>query len=162
MLRQLLDWLVDLLIARALRDPYCHLPGYMLRYWLIRPRWWLPLSVRIHMILRSDSDRHMHDHPWANLSLILRGWYIEELPESQQQAAADDLRGKIRERVLVAGDVVFRRANDRHRLQLMAPCWTLFVMFGRQRHWGFHTEKGWVYWRQYLNDWTTQTVNEEA
>lgn len=44
-------------------------------------RWsmWLPFgwSLKLHHILRSDSDRCQHDHPWGFWTLILWGGYDE-------------------------------------------------------------------------------------
>lgn len=72
---KLLDWLIDLIINRAKRTPYFHLEGYMERYWLIKPnpkRWFFKdFSIRIHRILRSDTDDCFHDHPWASMSIII-------------------------------------------------------------------------------------------
>jgi hypothetical protein len=50
------------------------------------------------------------------------------------------------------GDVVFRKATDRHRLLIPegTVCYTLFIMGPWQRVWGFHTAKGFVPWRKYL------------
>lgn len=156
---------INAIINRAQRSPYLHLPGYMHRYWLLRPRAWLPCSVRVHHILRSDTDRHLHDHPWANISLVLRGGYTEVLPVDQlqhprlDQHPEDWLQAKAR----WAGSLVLRAARDRHRL-LIEPgtsCWTLFIMFGKQRAWGFHTPEGWVWWRDYLGDYTTVTASDD-
>jgi hypothetical protein len=57
---KLLQRLVDRIIARAMRDPYFDIVGtdgstYMRRFWLMRPRKWLPISIRVHHILRSDA-----------------------------------------------------------------------------------------------------------
>jgi hypothetical protein len=32
----------------------------------------------LHRFLRSDSERHLHSHPWDADSTILCGWYTEE------------------------------------------------------------------------------------
>ena len=86
----------DWLIRRAQRTPYTHIHGpdgsiYMGRWWLFNPypaksdgrkrKWadWLP-SARIHHIMRPDSDRHLHDHPWNARTIVLGGWYAEERP----------------------------------------------------------------------------------
>lgn len=89
--------LVNWLIKRAQQTPYTHIPSrdgkgtYMYRWWLFNPyakdeqgndtpaRWsWLP-SIRIHHIRLPDVDRDLHDHPWNARTIILRGWYTEEL-----------------------------------------------------------------------------------
>lgn len=79
-------FLVDLIIRRAMRTPYSHLTGYMNRYWLRPPapgrRW----PIRIHQTLRSDHERALHDHPWNNISIVLRGGYWEVTPGAYQTA----------------------------------------------------------------------------
>jgi hypothetical protein len=55
-------------------------PGgpYMRRWWIIpRNRF---LNIYLHQILRDDDDRALHDHPWWNVSIILRGGYFECTP----------------------------------------------------------------------------------
>ena len=80
-MKSLVQRLIAALIDRAMRTPYFHLPGYMDRYWLMKPsKWTLGCSVRIHHILSSDSDRVLHDHPWPFVTMILRGGYFEDRP----------------------------------------------------------------------------------
>ena len=66
---------------------YGHLDGYMERWWIVKAvanksR----MAVRLHHILRSDRDRAMHDHPWENASLVLRGGYWEATPGAYRDA----------------------------------------------------------------------------
>lgn len=168
------NWLVNWIIRRAKRTPYFHLEGYMERFyffrWRSRGEKHGPLTVRVHHILRSDSDRHFHDHPWPYVTLILRGGYIEyrQFPlstaEERQRAfkacakAFDiDERWLGRDRVLVTrqfhgpGSILFRRASDRHWLELIdgVDCWSLFTHLRKQKEWGFYTEQGFVPWRDY-------------
>ncbi len=72
----------DALINRAMKTPYFHLEDYMERYWLtpFNPN---GMNIRVHKILSSDSDRHMHDHPWPSTSIILKQGYWEWLPNDQ-------------------------------------------------------------------------------
>ncbi len=107
---------------------------YLLRWWLIPRNPWF--NVYLHCILRDDDDRALHDHPWWNVSVILRGGYFEIMPQETLW------RGK--------GHVVFRRPTASHRLVLAkAPgadvCWSLFFTGPRIREWGFHCPKGWVH-----------------
>lgn len=94
----------------------------------------------------------MHDHPWNNLSIILKGRYVEVMPLHQEQLAVDDQNPTRQIRKLrKPWRPVFRRAADRHRLELIdgEEVWSLFVMFRWQRVWGFLTEDGWVPHHQY-------------
>ena len=42
-------------------------------------------SVRLHWIHRADYARDAHDHPWWFWSLVLRGGYVEEESQYDQQ-----------------------------------------------------------------------------
>lgn len=82
------DWMASRVIAVAQKTPYTHLGDYMHRWWLAgQPKdsesagW----AVRVHHILRSDHDRALHDHPWNNASLVLRGGYWEVTPGLYQR-----------------------------------------------------------------------------
>lgn len=50
-----------------------HLGDYMHR-WILRTPWG---TLRLHHILRSDDDRHLHDHPFDFTSFLLTGGYLE-------------------------------------------------------------------------------------
>lgn len=75
-MKRLANWLIE----RATRRPPDFVIGgaerpYLLRWWLI-PR--NPVfNVYLHQFMRSDDDRALHDHPWANCSVLLRGAYTE-------------------------------------------------------------------------------------
>ena len=139
-MKRLADWL----IARAgRRQPDFVIGGadrpYLLRWWLI-PR--NPVfNVYLHLFMRSDDDRALHDHPWANASILLRGRYTEHT------IAAG---GVHQHRVLAAGAVKVRPSGRAaHRIELTdGPCWTLFITGPRYRQWGFHCERGWVHWKR--------------
>lgn len=97
----------------------------------------------VHMIVRSDDDRALHDHPWGNCSILLRGSYVEHA------ILAGGVNVKTR---ISAGDVVFRPAEAAHRLEIdRGPCWSLFLFWRRRREWGFHCPDGWVHWEQFTN-----------
>lgn len=129
----LADRLVDIMLERAKKTPYFHLPGYMNRWWIGEGR-----RARIHEILRSDNDRHLHDHPWDYTTVILRGGYIEQHTDGSGLWCP-------------AGTVLNRKAEDAHRLVLPSgPVLTLFVMGPWKQQWGFLTENGKVDWRTYF------------
>jgi len=123
---------------------------YLCRWHLIpRNRFF---NVYLHHFLRSDEDRALHDHPWASVSIILRGAYLEHLPRKIW-------------RLRKAGNIVIRDAKTAHRIELfnpeswplvsvfcpylLDPCWTLFITGPRLRAWGFHCPKGWVPWQDF-------------
>ena len=145
--RRLAIWLAPRLIGMAARRAPDFVIGgvedpYIQRWWLI-PRNRV-LNLYLHRILRSDDDRALHDHPWANASLILQGRYVEHTIAA----------GGVHRRVLrESGDVVLRSAAAAHRLEIFSgACWTLFLTGPAQRRWGFHCPKGWVWWRDFVDD----------
>lgn len=123
---------------------------YLRRWWLI-PRNPL-LNVYLHQILRSDDDRALHCHPWLNLSIILRGYYVEIMPIRQSQATGFDfVQGFTKGRFRLPRDIIFRRAKHRHRLSLDRGihCWSLFITGPRIRTWGFHCRSRFVPWQEF-------------
>jgi hypothetical protein len=143
------------IIRRAMRTPYVHLAGYMERFWLIRigrrgggesgP--YPLLGARVHHILRSDDDRHFHDHPWPYLTIILRGGYWEVRP-----VFVDYMVSYVVRTWHGPGSVLLRRANSWHRLELPEgrTAWTLFCTGPKVQPWGFLVGRRKVGWREYL------------
>lgn len=124
---------------------------YMWRWWVIpRNRFF---NIYLHKIMRDDDDRALHDHPWWNLSILLKGSYREVMPDLNACATpytriADlPVVVKLRKR----GSVVFRRATASHRLEVATgPVWSLFITGPVLRRWGFHCPKGWRYYREFV------------
>lgn len=151
----MIDWLAEKLLNRAIQTPYTHLHGYMLRWWLVPysntaegegcgpVSWRRPIAkvlqffgiaVRIHLILRSDDARAMHNHPWWFVSLMLQGDYLEYRPvyiNGRYCGNSSERYG--------AGKLIFRRANSLHRLHLFPgeSALTLFITGPRRQDWGF-------------------------
>lgn len=132
------------IIARAQRRAPDFLVGgrvnpYMRRWWIIpRNRFF---NIYLHQFLRDDEDRALHDHPWVSLSWMIRGQLIEFTKE------------KIR--AIRAGQWTWRGAHFAHRLvvpqEVRGETWTLFITGPVIRTWGFHCEKGWRPWQQFVN-----------
>lgn len=120
---------------------------YLLR-WYIIPRNRL-FNIYLHKMLRDDDDRALHDHPWWNVSIVLRGGYWEIKPTTakyQPGGLVAVWRGP--------GAVVFRLAKAAHRLQLPifgVRSWSLFITGPKFRTWGFHCPKGWIPWQQFVD-----------
>jgi hypothetical protein len=112
---------------------------YLLRWWLIpRNRF---MNVYLHNMLRDDDPRALHDHPWVNVSIVLKGGYFEH-----RQDKPTLWRGP--------GSVVFRRAVAAHRLTLGpggAPSWSLFITGPTVRQWGFLCPQGWKHWKDFCD-----------
>jgi hypothetical protein len=125
---------------------------YMLR-WYVIPRNRV-FNVYLHLIMRSDDDRALHDHPWLNCSIVLNGGYVEHTIEA----------GGIERRVeRLEGSVVFRRAKAAHRLEVTPgyPCMSLFITGPRIRDWGFHCPfAGWVHWQDFTAGPNGETIGK--
>ena len=118
---------------------------YMQRWCVIPKNNWI--NIYIHRVLRDDDDRALHDHPWNSLSLCCEG--------SLHEVTKD------RTNVIMPGEWKYRKATYAHRLKLCPfqalnsthytfPV-TLFITGPWKRKWGFHTDTGWVYWKDFLN-----------
>lgn len=101
--------------------------------------------IYLHRWLRSDPDE-FHDHPWDFCSVILAVGYWEVTAKGRQWRAP--------------GSIVFRKARDRHRVELERdrsfldqfdrPVPISIIFTGpERREWGFHTPKGFVPGREY-------------
>lgn len=116
-------------------DPY-------LKRWHLIPRN-RACNAYLHLFLRSDDDRALHDHPWVNCSILLGGSYTEH---------TIDAGGIHRHTIRQAGDVAFRPSGKiAHRIELHdGPCFTLFLTGPIYRRWGFHCpDAGWVDWTKF-------------
>ena len=121
---------------------------YLRRWHLIPKNKWF--NIYLHHILKSDDDRALHDHPWINMSIVLKGGYWEIMPYSNKDKV-HVLSCKWR----WPGSVVFRLPSAAHRLKLekrpkLIQCWSLFITGPRVREWGFHCPNRWVHWREFL------------
>jgi hypothetical protein len=85
-------------------------------------------------------DRHLHDHPFNYMTLILKGGYWEHLQDGSRTWYGP-------------GSIRFAKANTLHRLELPEgqDAWTLFFTGTRIRKWGFQTEDGWIDFKTYLD-----------
>lgn len=101
-------------------------------------------NIYLHHFMRSDDDRALHDHPWVNMSILLKGNYTEVTPNGYHYRTA--------------GHIYARLPSALHRVLLdTAPwgersCWTLFITGPRVREWGFACPKGWVHWKKFTGE----------
>lgn len=106
-------------------------------------------NIYFHVQTSSDPERPLHDHPWANMSVILSGGY-------------DEVCGPIgivnpRRK----GDVVFRAATDAHRLVLpegIPYTMTQFTTGPYERKWGFWVGRRWYPYDECVRTEGTKTI----
>lgn len=149
---------------------------YLRRFYIFRSK---RFNVYLHRFHRSDDDPDPHDHPWDFWSFILskgyreqiwafchddsldRAGYIRPDPiEPDQFSGSRDtcpgaLFGPHYEEVK-AGDIAWHAATHVHRV-LLRPGekpWTLVITGPTHRPWGFARPTEWVFWREYLNNWS--------
>lgn len=129
--------------AASYRTPYSDISDYMERWWFLPE--FFGERARLHRTLRSDRARDLHDHPWHYVSIILEGGYVEEIE------VAHGLNPLTERRRYRPGDVLFRHAEHRHRLEVDEgiDCWSLVLTSHNVREWGFWTSSGFVPWREY-------------
>lgn len=162
------------IIAKSDATPY-------LRRWYFTPwsddkhklkRKRLP-NIYLHHILKSDDDRALHDHPWDNVSIILKGGYIEHV-FAYEPVEGQPLPPIVQKRRR-AGHIVRRQGGMAHRIELYRegkptplfymtqgglkehdirperPCWSIFITWRKSRAWGFWTERNGVIGRQEIH-----------
>lgn len=145
-----------------------HGEAVMSRWYLIpRNRWF---NLYVHRLDRAD-PQSLHDHPWWNISILLKGrrWeYVPDSPPSRYEAQANAhpssiespawlrkfraLRYQMFRKILRRpGSIVFRHAVDAHRLETIGgPSYSLFVTGPVVREWGFWLPTGWVLFKDYV------------
>lgn len=167
-----IQFLEKRIIKRRNNDPY--LIRWTILGFGIDSSWF---SIKLHNILISD-DECLHNHPWAFLSIILKGGYREHtqhLPWTYRPSpkwsnpVINDKNGfHIQHREFKAGSILFRPAHWSHRLELFTglkekpeggyicnaplPAWTLVFTFRKVQRWGFFTRKGWIPWWKYSEE----------
>lgn len=116
-----------------------------IRRWVIyRGRWF---QIVLHQWLKSDPPVP-HDHSWWNVSVRLRGRAIE-FNKSEQHFHREAGWGEIHTG-LPMRRVRFRRATDRHFVELVTPTmWTLFITGPHVREWGYWKRGQFISWRNY-------------
>jgi hypothetical protein len=131
---------------------------YLERWWVIpRNRWF---NVYLHHFLHSDDDRALHDHPWVNCSILLKGSYLEHLSDG-------GVKQRKAWRPWTPWRMTFRWPTSAHRVELFhentwrpdehlgipcrgsLPVWTLFLTGPTIREWGFICPNGWKHWKAF-------------
>ena len=115
----------------------------MIRYFILRTPL---LGIYIHRFLRSDNDRHVHDHPWSFWTLLFHRGYWEHLPDGSRVWRR-------------RWSLLFRPAEWQHWVEISEPVWTLVVRLRKKRDWGFITQVGWIDHGTYDSGWCGEQVS---
>lgn len=109
-------------------------------------------AIFLHHIVRSDNDRHLHDHPWAFTTLCLRGGYVETWASGEQKFA-------FHKHWFSPFQILRNEAEHAHRVTLFhdafsrlptVTTWTIVSVSKAHRTWGFWVDGKHVDWRTYL------------
>jgi hypothetical protein len=125
--------------------------AYLRRLRLLDCPWF---GIYLHRFLASD-DACLHDHPWPFISIILWGGYWESVGKGWGCTWGNQWRFcDITRRWYWPGSVLCRRAGHAHRIEITDrhPAWTLVIRGPRKppsNDWGFFTQFGWKWWRDY-------------
>jgi hypothetical protein len=102
-------------------------------------------NIYIHRYVKSDTEAP-HDHPWANATLVLHGWYDELVIVDGEEHIYTRF----------PGDIVLRPANAVHSIIGVStgtpegiPCVTLFATLQKERDWGFWDGDKFTPWQQF-------------
>jgi len=136
MLKRFMTWLgrYRVIMDRTNSEPYLE------RYYLfLKDRTNFPFNIFIHKFCKSDPD-DLHDHPWAYMTLILKGGYWEHTPKGKFWRGAGSFR--------------YAPAKSLHRVELEpgVDAWTLFMPLAKKREWGFIRKGKWIQHEQYLKE----------
>lgn len=127
---------MKLIEKQIIRHEYDNIP-YLIR-WKI-----LGQHIKVHKFLRSDTDC-MHDHPWAFLSILIKGSYYEKTPMSPGSPW-------FKVKKYSSPCILYRPAKYIHNLSIdeTKTVISIVINFKKVRSWGFWTKKGWIGWRTY-------------
>lgn len=121
------------------------------------------VNVYLHRFMRSDDDRALHDHPWANISLLLEGSYMEHVFQEKPKGVTNGHEYNVPETWIKMhtaggwGGLSMRSAETAHRIELFKdkqgkeqPVWSLFITGRKERSWGFWCPKSWRHWENFV------------
>lgn len=115
-------------------------------------------GIFLHRMSAPDPGDHLHDHPWAFWSVLLRGGYVEERAEARDASLLARIAeeypdtctpGVVERRSWLSGRLL--RLDECHRITALTrrAVWTLVIHGPRRRSWGFFTQDRWVHYRTY-------------
>lgn len=118
-------------------------PTYLYRWTLLKVG---QRGVYLHHFVADDWSRDLHDHPKRFVSIGLRGAYTEETPHGSRRYRAPWVR-------------TFPATHiHRIRLEPGEQCWTVVIVLGASRPWGFWHAGEWIHWREYVKSDTASKM----
>lgn len=130
---------------------------YLVRWWVIPRNKFF--NIYLHLFMKSDEDRALHDHPWYSLSFILTNGY-KEVWQLVKPVYASGLLAWNKTFERKPFQFIFRKADQAHRIILYdnningvvspKPTWSLFLTGPVIRKWGFYCPNKWVLWTDFV------------
>lgn len=115
---------------------------FITRLHILKTPWF---AIALHFIHKPDPEPWLHDHPVSFLSIILRGWYTEKRVTHWPSKVMFKRTHKWFNRI-------HAHPEDRHTITDCDPrTITLCFMGPKTREWGYHTDKGWIHWKEYAH-----------
>ena len=125
---------------------------YLCRWWVIpRNRFF---NIYLHHVRRDDDDRALHDHPWWNMSILIKGRLWEHFPDGSCRRLRGFRPYPRRATALHRLEVGSNRDNPKD-IPFPKNVWTLFITGPKVRDWGFQCPEdspagGWRPWQNFV------------
>lgn len=132
-------WFKKLFLIKEIKSQLGEL--HFQRYRIIETKWF---NIYVHYIAKSDEDKHMHDHPWDFISIILWGGYAEILKKVWWKTTNEIEKIEYNVKTYKPISIIHRPANDFHQITLLKPTFTLVFTGPRKRTWGYLTVSDWT------------------
>lgn len=122
-------------------------PTYLYRWRVFR---WRGRALYVHRFVGEDWSRDLHDHPKHFVTLMVAGGYVETTAAGDREYRAPWLRSF--------------RPDHAHRVAVRPgdECWTLVLVSGAVRPWGFWHGGTWILWSDYVRGWASGIADRVA
>lgn len=115
---------------------------YLVRLRVVQTPWF---GIYLHDIHKDDSDRAPHNHPWAFLSIVLRGRYLERVYPDPL-----GLPSFLRTRQHGRFSIHRMGRSSAHRITFATPGLKTLIVTGRRAaSWGFFEDGVYSDWSEY-------------
>lgn len=118
--------------------------------------------IYLHRLDGPDPDRHLHNHPWDGLVILLRGKYVQRVIQLKQNEPGHPVRECWNQRVDFVKWINHLGA-EYHKIVTIRPgTWTLVFAGPVRREWGFLVEGQHVQWETYVEKYQAGVLNAEG